>query len=618
MRDFHLHSLTLFGLGAAIAVAPVAPLQAAEPSATELEPLTMTVWVESSPKPQLTPSVAVDTVAVDSRVAPQRLNHSPIKPMANQVVGAETRVAPAVPALAQTEMPADTPTVAEDPSAPLEEPEEPDEAPVSSPASEAEGAADNPLMEEAMPAVDEEGATESPAVTEPSSNQRPDPLPEYLQPSGNPLLVPVQPEEVEILGTQPLALETAVELAYRNNEDLQEALLQLEQSQAALREARAALYPTLDGTAQVQANNSASPSDNVSPFFSGNTDATTTTATAGLDLSYDLGISGGRRARIEAAEAAVRGAELEVDRVQSQLRLDTITDYYAIQEATAQIDINQAFLEEAERNLNDTILREEVGVGTRFDVLRSQVQVANARQNVIRSRSQLRTAQRQLAARLNVPPSINVDTLPVAIAGTWPLSLEESIVLAYQGRAELEQLLVQREIAQAQRQIALSAVRPEAALFANYSVIQGFSTNLSSFDDGYTVGARLQWRLLDGGAAAAAAEQSALDAEIAESNFSQTLNDIRFQVEQAYFNLEANLENIDTAQLAVEQAEEAVELANLRFNAGVGTQLDVLTATSELADARGNLITAILDYNRALANLERSVSNVDLRAVEVP
>jgi outer membrane protein TolC len=72
----------------------------------------------------------------------------------------------------------------------------------------------------------------------------------------------------------------------------------------------------------------------------------------------------------------------------------------------------------------------------------------------------------------------------------------------------------------------------------------------------------------------------------------------------------ANQENIDTASLAVEQAQEALELANLRFNAGVGTQLDVLSATRELTEAEGNLVTAVLDYNRALARLERAVSNL--------
>ena len=88
---------------------------------------------------------------------------------------------------------------------------------------------------------------------------------------------------------------------------------------------------------------------------------------------------------------------------------------------------------------------------------------------------------------------------------------------------------------------------------------------------------------------------------LTNSEFESTRNQIRFEVEEAYFTLLANQENIDTASLAVEQAEEALELANLRFNAGVGTQLDVLSATSELTEAQGNLVTAVLDYNRALA-----------------
>ena len=82
------------------------------------------------------------------------------------------------------------------------------------------------------------------------------------------------------------------------------------------------------------------------------------------------------------------------------------------------------------------------------------------------------------------------------------------------------------------------------------------------------------------------------------------------QVEEAYYTLQANQANITTANLAVKQATEALELANLRFNAGVGTQLDVLSATRELTQAQGNLLRAILDYNRALARLERFVSNL--------
>ncbi|MGB5973467.1 MAG: TolC family protein, partial [Nodosilinea sp.] len=341
---------------------------------------------------------------------------------------------------------------------------------------------------------------------------------------------------------------------------------------------------------------------------------TSTTASSTVRTDYDLGLSGERSARISAAERQVRLAELQVEQTREDLRLNTTTDYYAVQEAIEQIRINQAFLDEAERNLRDSQLREEVGVGTRFDVLRAEVQVANARQTLTQATSQRQISQRQLARRLNVPPSIDLTTLAVNIVGAWPLSLEESIVLAYQNRAELEQFLVERELNDAQRQASLAAVRPSLGVFGQYSLqsLLTSSTGASaSLNDGFSLGAQLRWRLFDGGGARARARQNELDIETDEFEFENARNDIRIQVEEAYYTLVANQANIDTASVAVNQAEEALELATLRFNAGVGTQLDVLTATRELAEAEGNLVTAVLDYNRALARLERAVSNLD-------
>lgn len=413
-----------------------------------------------------------------------------------------------------------------------------------------------------------------------------------LSPEPNLLFLPTQPEAVEITTTETLSIEEAFELASRNNEDLQIALLELERSQFALREARAELYPTV-GLASTLLSNSEE-------------DNNRTTLRGDLEALYDLGLSGGRQARIQVAEEQVRIAELDINRRRSQLLLDTANDYYALQLTVEQIRISQAFLDEAERNLQDTTLSERVGVGTQFDVLRAEVQVANARQDLTQVQSQRQIAQRQLSRRLNLPASVNVDTLPVEIAGGWPLSLEESIVLAYQSRVELSQVLAQRTIAQRQRQIALAAVRPSLSLVANYGLQQALSGNSTTLDDGFSVGARLQWQLFDGGAASASAAQQDKESEIAETQFSQTRNSVRLEVEEAYFNLTANQENITTANAAIEQAQEALRLANLRFDAGVGTQLDVLSAIGDLAEAEGNLANAVIDYNRSLAAIQRA------------
>lgn len=493
----------------------------------------------------------------------------------------------------------------------------PEEAPLDNSPSSGSGEMEQtvPLDEgpgETMPDASSEETLPEETLPEGTLPEQPSPesvtfeqVPDYLQANPNPLEIQTQPEEVEIIGTQPLSLETAIDVAYRNNQDLQVALLTVQRSQDALREARAALFPTVDLQGTLQSGNTA----NVGDLITGS-DNVQTFANGGVQVNYDLGLSGRRGAQIKAAEEQLHSDELDVEVTREQLRLDVTTDYYALQEAVEQIRINQTFLDEAERNLRDASLREEVGVGTRFDVLRAEVQVANARQAVTDAISQKQIAQRQLASRLNIPPSIDLSTTPVEIAGSWPLSLEESIVQAYQNRAELEQLLAQRTISEQQRQVALSAVRPDVGLFANYNLQQFLSGTTTGLDDGFSVGAQLQWRIFDGGAAVAGADQQERNIEIAEEQFSQTRNQIRFQVEQSYFNLQSNQENIDTAKLAVDQAREALELANLRFNAGVGTQLDVLSATRDLADAEGNLVTAILNYNRALASMERAVSNL--------
>jgi outer membrane protein TolC len=59
--------------------------------------------------------------------------------------------------------------------------------------------------------------------------------------------------------------------------------------------------------------------------------------------------------------------------------------------------------------------------------------------------------------------------------------------------------------------------------------------------------------------------------------------------------------------VAVEEAQASLQLARLRFQAGVGTQSDVLQSVTDLTTAEVNRLAAILDYNRAIVDLRRNV-----------
>ncbi|XFA73880.1 TolC family protein [Thermosynechococcaceae cyanobacterium Okahandja] len=331
------------------------------------------------------------------------------------------------------------------------------------------------------------------------------------------------------------------------------------------------------------------------------------TSNAALVMNYTLFTSGGRAAAIQAARDQVRFSELEVQRQLDQLILDVSSDYYLAQQAKVQVQIGEAAVANAQVTLRDAIAFERAGIGTLLDVLTAEVNLANAQQNLSQARNLERSTRRQLAQRLNVNQTVDVAIAdPVEPEGQWPLSLEDSIVLAFANRVELEQRLLQRQIALKNRQVALAAIRPQVSLLASGNMLDKLTDNLDP-RFGYGVGIQMQLALFDGGSArASAARQEAL-AATAEEQYANQKNIIRLEVETAYINLKANETNITTARTAVSQATEGLRLARLRFQAGVGTQQEVTNAETNLTQAQGNLLAAILNYNRSLAALKRAV-----------
>ncbi|MBW4673294.1 MAG: TolC family protein [Desmonostoc geniculatum HA4340-LM1] len=456
-------------------------------------------------------------------------------------------------------------------------------------------------------------AGSTPTSTVPSGGVQ---IPENLIPNANPLQFPTKPGEVTVQENQPITLGQALELARRNNHDLQVALLELQRSRYALKEAEAGLLPTLGISADL--TRSQSSSNQLQQELSGpnslsSTDEPNTAFSGQAQLSYDLYTSGLGKARRNAAREQVRFNELAVETQSEEIRLNVTTDYYNLQQADEQVRIAQSAVQNSEASLRDAEALERAGVGTRFDVLRSQVNLANAQQDLTNARSQQTISRRQLATRISLPQAINISAAdPVQLAGLWDLTLEDSIVRAFQNRPELQQQLAQRNINEQQRRQALAELGPQVSFVASYDLLDQFDDSVS-VTDGYSFGVRATLNLYDGGASRARAAQQKVNIAIAETQFAEQRNQIRFQVEQAFSTQRSNLENVQTANTALEQAREALRLARLRFQAGVGTQTDVINSENDLTRAEGNRVTAILDYNRALAQLQRSVTLRGLR-----
>ena len=450
---------------------------------------------------------------------------------------------------------------------------------------------------------------------------------ESLKPNVNPLFLPTQLNEVEIDTLQPITIEQAIELALKNNKDIVEARIEIERSRFVLREERAALFPTLDFTGGLsnyqnsgfldsvaeQEAEAGIPANSEASFIAQNSflgfSSEIFDFNPSLGLSYDIYDGGLRGALIRTAEKQLRIIELGLEIAAEEIRLETARNYYALQNGDASVEIAEAAVRDATKTLSDAQFLEEAGVGTQFDIMRAKVELAEAKQSLINATADREISRQQLAETLSIPDNASLAAAdPVELAGAWELSLPESIVLASKNRPELEQFLLQREIGEEQRTVALSQIRPTITASAAYALLDNFEDNFDIVDE-YSLGLSIQWRLFDGGAAKAGAQQAEKDIEIAETEFANERNEISFAVKQAYLQLESNRNNINTATEEVELAAESLEMARLRFQEGIGTQTDVIDAQTQLTAACDRLLSSIIVYNQSLADLRRQVSN---------
>jgi OMF family outer membrane factor len=431
------------------------------------------------------------------------------------------------------------------------------------------------------------------------------------------LVVPTTPSQVKLERTKPVTLEEVIDLVEKTNSDWIQARIAIDRARAGLRASEAGRSPTVSGTIQYSYVDSAQSrlnninntlTNNLNQVVSRNTTSNPLTGTVGIN--YTLFDSGVNDATIRAAENNLRIAESNLNQARQTIRLSVVTDYYNLQNADETVRINRKAVENAEKSLKDTQSREKAGVGTKFDVLQSDVSLANAKQDLLNAEASQLIARRELSRLLNFPPTVELTaTDKIAPVPAWKLPLEESIVLAVRNRAELDIHKLEREVARDNVNISLARLGPQIALFANLNTASEFNSG-GGIGTGYQIGATLNWNLYDGGKTTAQVDQFKADQATAESKFEQAARQARYDVESSYINQRSRFQQIDTATLAVKQATEALRLARLRLDAGVGTQLEVIKAESDFTRADVNRVQAIIGYNQSRANLERAVSGL--------
>ena len=492
-------------------------------------------------------------------------------------------------------------------------------------------------------AIDLKGARPKadPSVTPPAV----DVLPPSLLPLSAPpsLALPDAPAQVRIGELRPLTLEEALQLAEFNSPKLKAAASQVDQAKSALRAAIAAWYPTVDLTASGLPEYFKSYSYQNPDFvpdrivrkptgqFNDDTGEEITRPVTrdgynerygrewrlnvNLKVSWDL-INPARVPQIAAARDQFERAGDSYLIALRDLRLEAATAYFDLQEADEGVRIGQASVKASLVSLRDARARFNAGVNTKLEVLEAETQLARDRNLLTTNLGQQAVSRRNLAVVLDLPQDVTpTAATPARPLGLWEPSLQESIVAAYNYREELDQLILDISINNSQANASLAAVQPVLS-FVNSTTTtrtQGqlkqpsSDIDMGNFTYGLTNSAALtaSWRLFDGGRARAEYRRSKQAADESRFNFARTRDQIRLEVEQSFYNLRTAIQSIDTASSEVLSSRETLRLSQLRVQAGVSTQREVVDSQRDLTQAEIRYASAIRDYNTSLAQLQR-------------
>ncbi|MBN2209113.1 MAG: TolC family protein, partial [Candidatus Coatesbacteria bacterium] len=270
-----------------------------------------------------------------------------------------------------------------------------------------------------------------------------------------------------------------------------------------------------------------------------------------------------------------------------------------------------------ERHLRDAEAGFAAGTIARFEVLRAETQLANARQGLISAQNGVQLARAAFNNVLGRPIDTPVDLIEPPAASFVELELAACVETALKSRPEILQSEMLLDVNEKLVDVAKISGKPKLNFLWNYN--RNFDvTMFNPRESSWAAFLTASMSIYDGGATQAAVDMADSDAETAKLTLEQVVNGVTLDAKQSYLSLSESQERIRAAETALEQARESMRLAEVRYKSGVSVQLELLDAQAALTLAETNHVNALYDYQIALAKLERAVGGHAVMAKLLP
>ncbi len=320
-----------------------------------------------------------------------------------------------------------------------------------------------------------------------------------------------------------------------------------------------------------------------------------------LELAWPVYTGGQVESRIDEAKALVRAAQAGDEAARQQLILQVLAAYQGVHTARAQVRVAEQAVAAAEEHVRVAQRLHQQGMVVKSDVLAARVHLEDARVRLTQARNAAADALDRLRLTLGMPQDAPLDVgepvLPRLLTG----SAEDLRRQALEGNAALLALRHQLQAAASQVEAARAGRRPQVQVMLRQDWNDrdvGFGANSQ------TVAGVLTWNAFDGGLARAGVDRAEAGRQEAAARLRQAQEGVAFQVGEAWRRALEAEQKVAARELAVEQAQEASRLVLRRYENAMATVVELLSAQTQLDRARADLVSARHELALARAQLQ--------------
>jgi outer membrane protein len=421
-------------------------------------------------------------------------------------------------------------------------------------------------------------------------------------------------------------LERSVQTALQKNPEIRIAEKEMSKAKAGVGEAVAALLPNVRGSVNLQHawniqkttipnfiklamqlpdGSYVMPGVEQMPDYLQIAFGIDNTFTYGATLTQPLFLGGAGWAGVKIANALKRAAGQNLESKRQGLIYNTVNAFYECLLAREVITVQKQAVEQAEANLDLVRKKYDAGTASGFDKMRAEVDMANLQPQLISAKNAYQSAMTGLRMIMGLPENavLDLDGQMEYVEDAFDsLSLSGLQTMALENRPEAQALKAQESMASGGLAVARSQFLPKLFFQTDYSFL-AMRTDLDfrekDFSKGFTSALSLQIPLFTGFGRLYGFHKARMDYKIVKDSEKQLDDGIAAEMEIAFNKFLEAKQKYASAKESIAMAQEALRLANLMYQEGASTQLDVMGARLALTQARLNLASSLYEYQMA-------------------